>query len=175
MDTNQIPERLINYAAYQDGNRFLGMVDTKLPSIEPMTDTLSGAGIAGELETVVLGHFKSMTVSMKWRTIQKQQFALFKQGSHQIDLRGSSQVYDSGAGQYKTVPVRITLKLAPKKLDLGTFQAAKTTDTENEFEVMYLKIFVSGDEVLEIDKLNFICKISGEDILASVRDDLGIN
>ncbi|EIM4022106.1 phage major tail tube protein, partial [Salmonella enterica] len=29
-------------------------------------------------------------------------------------------------------------------------------------------------EVLEIDKLNYICIFNGEDILQTVRDDLGL-
>lgn len=172
--SNQIPERLINYTVYLEGNRAVGTADAKLPSIEAMTETVSGAGIAGELETPVLGHFKSMTTSIKWRTVTDNSVKLFSSRSHQIDLRGSQQVYDSGAGTYKTVPIRASMKLMPKKLDLGSLQVAKATDTENEFEVMYLKLFIDNKEVLEIDKLNFICSINGEDILASVRDDLGL-
>lgn len=170
----EVPERLINYTVYLEGNISTGTADVKLPSIEALTDSVGGAGIAGELDTPVLGHFKSMVTSIKWRTITKNTFKLFKQAAHQVDFRGSQQVYDSGAGKYKTVPVRVSMKLMPKKVDLGAFQMAKATDTENEFEVMYIKTFVDGDEVLEIDKLNFICKIDGEDILASVRDDLGL-
>jgi P2 family phage contractile tail tube protein len=66
------------------------------------------------------------------------------------------------------------MKLNPKKLDLGSLQVAKATDSENEFEVLYIKLFIDGKEVLEIDKLNFICIFDGEDILKTVRDDLGL-
>ena len=65
--SNQIPERLINFTVYGEGNRIIGVADAKLPSIEMMTETVSGAGIAGELESGTLGHFKPMTVSLKWR------------------------------------------------------------------------------------------------------------
>ncbi|WP_309455072.1 phage major tail tube protein [Escherichia coli] len=37
-----------------------------------------------------------------------------------------------------------------------------------------MKLFIDGKEVLEIDKLNFICIFDGEDILKTVRDDLGL-
>lgn len=56
----------------------------------------------------------------------------------------------------------------------SSLQVAKATDSENEFEVLYIKLFIDGKEVLEIDKLNFICIFDGEDILKSVRDDLGL-
>ena len=48
MANNQIPERLINFNIYKDGIRgVLGVADVELPSLEAMTDTLTGAGIAG--------------------------------------------------------------------------------------------------------------------------------
>lgn len=115
-----------------------------------------------------------MTTSIKWRTLTKDGLKLFVSGGHQVEFRGSQQIYDAGSGKYKTVPIRASMNLNPKKIDLGSLQVAKSTDTENEFEVLYLKLFIDGEEVAEIDKLNFICNINGSDILASVRDDLGL-
>ena len=58
---------------------------------------------------------------------------------------------------------------------MGSLQPGAATDSEQEFEVIYIKLFVDGDEVLEIDKYNFVCRINGNDLLASVRSDLGLN
>ncbi|STL59953.1 phage major tail tube protein [Escherichia coli] len=173
--SNQIPERLINFTVYGEGNRIIGVADAKLPSIEMMTETVSGAGIAGELESGTLGHFKPMTVSLKWRTLTSAGTKLFLSSSHQVDFRGSQPRFMmAGTGKYKTVSYSGFNEAKPKKLDLGSLQVAKATDSENEFEVLYIKLFIDGKEVLEIDKLNFICIFDGEDILKSVRDDLGL-
>ena len=43
------------------------------------------------------------------------------------------------------------------------------TDSETEFEVIYMKVLVNGKELIEIDKYNFIAKFDGKDQLASVR------
>jgi phage tail tube protein FII len=43
-----------------------------------------------------------------------------------------------------------------------------------EFEVQYLKLYVDGKEVAEIDKYNYIAKFGDDDALASVRADLGL-
>ncbi|MFJ1230860.1 phage major tail tube protein [Yersinia proxima] len=170
---NQIPERLINFRGYREGKYVIGIADVTLPSIEAITETLSGSGIAGELETPVLGHFKSMTVSIKWRTITKESIVLGSQESHQVTFRGAMQLYDAGTGKYKTSAVVVEMKIIPKKISLGNLQPAKPTEGENEFEVIYIKLSIDGDEVLEIDKLNFICAINGSDILQTVREDLG--
>ena len=55
--SNKIPERLIGFRVYNDNNDLLGIATVTLPMIEAMTDTVSGAGIAGEVESPVLGHY----------------------------------------------------------------------------------------------------------------------
>ena len=67
--TNQIPERLINFRCYRNGNDLLGVATVTLPQFQAMTDTVSGAGIAGEVETPVLGHYSSITATVSFRTI----------------------------------------------------------------------------------------------------------
>lgn len=171
---NPIPEKLINYRVYLEGRDLLGVADAQLPDLEPLTETVKGAGIAGEVESPVIGHFGSMTLTLNWRTIEKNVMVLSQPKSHALDLRGSQQVYDAGAGEYKTVPVRVVVRAMPKKTGMGKFEPGATTDTSNEFEVTYIKIFVSGRRELEIDKYNYICYISGKDFLAAVRSDLGL-
>ena len=89
-------------------------------------------------------------------------------------MRGSQQVYDAALGEYSSVPVRVSLRATPKSISLGSFEVGSTTDSETEFEVIYMKVLVNGKELIEIDKYNFIAKFDGEDKLASVRKDLGL-
>ena len=171
---NKVPERLINFRVYGEGNDLLGVANVELPSIEAMTDTVSGAGIAGEVESPILGHYGSMTTTFTWRTISADLTKLLSQKAHSLDLRGSQQVYDAALGEYSTVPVRVSLKAVPKSGSLGSFEVGSTTDSETEFEVLYIKVFVNNKELIEIDKYNYVAKFDGEDKLASVRKDLGL-
>lgn len=173
--TNQVPERLINFRVYNDSNDLLGVATVDLPEIESMSDTVSGAGIAGEVESPVLGHYSSMTTTFSWRTIEQAAMKLSVQKAHAVEVRGSQQVYDAANGEYKTVPVRASMRIVPKTVTLGTFEPGATTDTEQEFEVLYLKVFINGKTALEIDKFNYIAKFGDTDILASVRADLGLS
>lgn len=173
--TNQVPERLISFRVYNDSNDLLGIATVDLPEIEAMSDTVSGAGIAGEVESPVLGHYSSMTTTFTWRTIEKAAMKLSVQKAHAVEVRGAQQVYDAANGEYKTVPVRASMRIVPKTVTLGSFEPGSTTDTEQEFEVLYLKMYVDGKDVLEIDKFNYIAKFGDTDILASVRADLGLN
>ena len=172
--TNNVPERLIAFRVYGEGNDLLGTANATLPTIEPMTDTVTGAGIAGEIETPIMGHFGSMTVSLQWRTIEACAVKLAAFKAHNLDIRGSQQVYDAANGVYKTVPVRLALKALPKSVNLGSFETGSTTDSETELEVSYLNLYIDGKSVMEVDKFNYVCKFGDDDMLETVRQDLGI-
>lgn len=172
--TNQVPERLINFRVYNDSNDLLGVATVDLPELESMTDTVSGAGIAGEVETPVLGHYSSMTTTITWRTLEQAAMSLSAQKAHAIDVRGSQQVYDAANGEYTTKAIRVSMRVVPKNVSLGTLEPGATTDTEQEFEVLYLKVFIGGKSVCEIDKYNYIAKFGDTDTLASVRANLGL-
>lgn len=170
--STQIPERLTNFNAYNDGNKLVGTVDVEMPEIAYMTDTISGAGIAGEIETTVIGHLQSMTTTLTWRTVTKAAGVLAAPRVHAIELRGSQEVFDQAAGTKRAQPLRIAMRVQPKNLSLGSLEVGSTTGSESEFEVSYLKVALDGEEFIEIDKYNFICKIDGTDYLADVRDNI---
>ena len=172
---NQIIERVVNAAVFNEAGKFLGIASIDLPQIQAMADTVSGAGIAGEVESPVLGHFQAMTTTFHWRSIEPDAVALCEQRAHQVDCRASQQVTETATGESTTMPVRTTMKIIPKSFNMGSLQPGTATDSEQEFEVIYIKLFVDGAEVLEIDKYNFVCRINGNDLLASVRSDLGLN
>jgi P2 family phage contractile tail tube protein len=172
---NNVPERLINFRVYSDSKDFLGIASVELPELEAMSETVSGAGIAGEVESPLLGHYGSMTTTLTWRTIERNAMVLTEQRAHIIDVRGSQQIHDAANNLYTTSAVRAVMKVIPKTVSLGSFEPGATTDTEQEFEVTYLKLIIDKKVVVEIDKYNFKSVINGHDALASVRADLGID
>lgn len=174
MASIKMPERLINFRVYNGKNDLLGLASVDLPEIEAMSDTVAGAGIAGEVETPVMGHYGAMACSFSWNSITAEGMKLSKPGVHEIDIRGAQQMLDTASSKFGVVPVRLTLRVTPKTVTLGTFEPGATTDTEQEFEVLYLKMYVNDKEVIEIDKYNFVAKFGGDDALADVRRALGL-
>lgn len=167
-------EKLINFKIYNDSTDLLGIADAQLPDLEWITDTVSGAGIAGEVDSPALGHFKSMVLKLKWRSLTPNAASLAQSKAHHLDCRGSIQMFDPNTGEYKTCPVKCVVKGIPKKVGLGKFEMGKPLDNESEFECIYLKQWIDGEEKIEIDKYNFIAKVDGVDYLESVRSDLGV-
>lgn len=174
MTVNQIPERLVNYKVYNEKNDLFGVATVELPEVAFMSETVSGAGIAGEVESPTLGHTEAMSMSISWRTIEKAAIELATQEAHKLEIRGSQQVFDAGRGVYETVAVRVSATVVPKTFSLGSFEPGATTDTEQEFEVLVLRVYVGGKELFHHDKFNFVTKINGKDAFESVRKDLGM-
>ena len=172
--TNKVPERLTNYTAFLEGTDFLGTVDVELPTLEALTDTVKGAGIAGEVDSPTIGHYGSMTVKLNWRTITNEAIKLAGQRVHAIDFRGNQQIMNAGAGIYENQAVKVTVRGIPKNTELGKFEVGAATGSSNELEVTYLKIEIDGKRVVEIDKYNFIAFVNGEDALEKVRENLGL-
>ena len=55
----RVDESIINFALYEDANEYLGMAEVTLPELVSLTQEITGAGIAGNVEAVILGHFEA--------------------------------------------------------------------------------------------------------------------
>ena len=170
----QIPQNLINFTVYRDGSTFLGTADITLPSIEYLTDTIKGAGIAGEVEIPTIGNFGSMTVTLNWRTIAPEAIKLLAPVSHALDFRAVQQVFDVAGGTIGSQGFKVSIRAMPKKGDLGKLDVGAKTDSVTELEVSYIKVEIDGRNMLEIDKFNYKCVIDGVDYLADLRAKLGM-
>ncbi|KGE20640.1 phage major tail tube protein [Paenibacillus wynnii] len=169
-----IPERLTGYSVFRNGTERVGTSDVELPSLEALTDTVSGAGIAGEVDSPTIGHFGSMRATLNFRTLDIPMFKLSGPKSQALDFRGAQQVYDSSASEYKSIPVRVSVRGIPVNTTLGTFETNASTGSSIELECTYLMVMVDGVKVIEIDKYNYICFIDGVDHLAVVKQQLGL-
>ena len=158
----------------EGSSALLGVADIELPSLEYVTESMSGLGIAGELDTPVIGHFKAISLKLKWNTVNENAVILLAPKTHQLDIRASVQKFDAGNGEFGTDAVKRVARTVPKKFGVGKAEPGKKMDSETELEVNYLKLSQGGKELVEIDKLNFICTIAGTDYLAQVRGDLGM-
>lgn len=173
MAGNPIPSLLINAAVYEDGDERRGAGDVEISDLEYMTESLTGLGLAGEVDIPVLGHFASLTLKIKWNVVNKDSARLLEPKSHNLAIYGSIQEWNADAGTFAAKGCRIMCKATPKKSGIGTFEPAKKMEPESEFEITYLKMSIDGDEIIEIDKINFICRVNGTDYLADVRSQLG--
>lgn len=170
----QIPERLVNFQCYGGAAAaFLGMTDVELPSFEAMKETISGAGIAGEYESPVLGHFGSQKVKLKWRTATVAALGILAPVRQVFDIRGSVQLQDPMLGTLITQAFRVECTGQVTTQNLGKLEPGKVMGVESDVEIAVCRISVDNVPIIELDKFNMIFKVNGFDYLASVRRDLG--
>lgn len=170
-----IPEKLSNYMLYTDGSRTqTALVDVDLPELQFMTETISGAGIAGEIESITAGHTSHLTLGLNIRALIGEDFTLLEPRAYNLEIKAGIQSFDKTAGKIEQGKLSIFARGIPKTMSLGKVSVGKATDSKKEFAVDYLKVEYDGEEVLEIDKLNMICKIKGVDYLADLRAAMGM-
>lgn len=166
-------QSVINFAIYEDGKEYVGIAKATLPDLNSLTQSISGAGIAGNVEAVIVGHFDAMTLSLNFRTTTKQAIRLAEPRRHNIDMRVAQQNEDTVSGNLEIGKVKHIFTVVPKTFKGGAIAPASPTDGSGEYAVRYWKTYIDGKKTLEIDPLNFICEINGVDYLADVRSALG--
>ena len=170
-----IPEKIINYKCFIDGEMSpTALVDVDLPDIQFMSETISGAGIAGEIDSPTLGHFQNMEIGLNFRTLINQNFHNFTQKVYALEFRAATQSTDVVGGKIQTGKLKISTRVVPKNIALGKLEVGKPSGSNQKFACAYLKVEVDNETVLEIDKINMIFNVNGEDLLAEVRDAIGM-
>jgi len=159
---------------YLDGGRQVGTVDVTLPNVQMMTTEVKGAGIAGTIDSPVLGHTQSMTGTVNFRTVTSELRNLLQQRYQHIEFWGAVQTLDPATGQYVVKQHKIVWRATIKNNTLGNFNVGEAQGRSLEFEITYLKELFDNALVQEIDKLNYIHKVGGTDFLSSVRAAIGL-
>ena len=165
-----IPEVINNFNVYKSGNRLIGVTsEMTLPDIVSMTETISGAGLLGEYETVLLGHYSSIEQEIPFRILEDDIFTLANpMDVQEITLRGTQQISDRDAS-LKTQGMRIVERGRVKTFKQGTLKMGGQMGSSVVLEVFYILIEVNNEVKFELDKLNEVLKINGVDVMAQIK------
>jgi len=169
-----VAETLVAYRGYDENGELAGIADVELPELNYITRELKGAGIAGVIDLPIFGHFESLTAVINWRTMIHDSIKLMRPGRRMLEFRSASQIQDAGTGEYVVSAEKVTLGVLVKKGTMGKREVGEGSESNNEFEVTYIKIVQDNETILEIDKLNYICTIDGLDYMQEVRQALGL-
>lgn len=166
-----IATKINAYNAYLDGSKLIGLADeVTLPDFEAMTETLSGAGLLGEIDEPLLGHFKSIEMEIPFRTLNNDIFKLANaQSNVNVTLRMSTQTLNESDMKTDFIPSRVVIKGKNKSFSGGKVKQGNGTGSSIKIEVMYILIEVNGKSKFELDKINFVYKVDGKDLLDKVR------
>ena len=159
---------------YVDGTTsLLGQLsEVKLPDIALATSEHKGLGMFGTVE--LPSGIGALVMALKWSGFYADAKKLganpFK--SRRIQIRANHETYDEG-GRIAEVALVITVAGSWKKAGGDTFKGQEASDTDDEVTCTYLKCELDGVELYEIDVINNIYKVDGEDLLENMRKNLG--
>ena len=162
------------FNVYLNGGEPLGTATVELPEFEYLTETLTGAGLGGELEVPVVGLFKSMTAKLTFNKRTSNFIKLMAPTGHQLDLRLSTQGFNPSDSKFTHTAERIVLRTIPKKGTIGKLEVGKPQGNEIEFGVTYVKLVIDGKDSIEYDKLNYKYVVDGTDYMAEIRKNIGM-
>jgi len=164
---------IIDFAVYEDSVEFVGMANVQLPDKNQKVVTMNGAGIGGDVEVPVPGHYDAMTLTLSFRTYTQKLATLREHRLHQIELRIAQQNEDPTAGKLTVDPVKHIFVVVPKSASGGTVAPASPGDANITFSVRYWATYINDKKVDEIDQLNRIDVVNGIDYNEPVRKALG--
>jgi uncharacterized protein len=166
--------RVTNANIYVNGANWLGRAEeVKLPDINHMVSEHKALGMVGKVE--MFSGIDKMEASIKWNSLYADvlKTAANPTEPFQLQVRTNIEQYEGNTriaqepgvyyitGQFKNVPT-------------GTFKQHDNVELESKLTVWAVKFEVGGAAIYEVDVLNNIYKVDGEDLLADYRSNLGI-
>lgn len=166
-----IPEVIHDFNLYLGGNKLGGVTgEVALPDFEAVTETISGAGILGEFESVIAGRYGSMEQEVPFRVINEDMFKLIDPTVPvELTLRGAIQQTVKATGAVDYIGMRVVFRGRSKKIAIGTVKQGGPMDSSIALELTYILIEMDGKSKVELDKINGVFKINGVDLLAKVH------
>ncbi len=176
MGALNLPNVLKDANVYIDGADFLGKAEIELPKVAQEIVEHEGMGVSGKVEFPLPGITDKMEGKIKFNSFNGDALKRFYYASQaqQIDAWGSVQSYNKQSGTMDEFPVRVTIRGFFKEVDLPPFKKAQKDGPEVSYSAVYYKLVVNGEEVVEIDPLNYIYKVGGVDLLEKTRANLGM-
>ena len=92
---NTIPTKINRYNVYNKGNRLLGVgEEMALPDFEPSSETVTGAGILGEIDDPTVGYFGNQELEIPFRLLDKETADMMDMTKAvQLEIRGAVDLF----------------------------------------------------------------------------------
>ena len=168
----KIPQVVNRYNLYRKGTKLVGLTgEVELPAVTMVTDTLEGAGTGGNMDIPVIGLTENIDIQIPFMSLTKDLFSLANPGeAGDLTLRGAIQGTDPATGKISYTSIAISMRGTVKEITPGTVKSGGKMESSVTMTLSYYKIALDGETVLEIDKLNNVFVVNGDDVLKEVRD-----
>lgn len=169
-----MPRKLKNLNLFNDGNSYLGVAKSvTLPALGRKMEAYRGGGMNGPVKAD-LG-MSDDGIQFEWKTggldlISLRQFGAVNASSVALRFSGPYQQDDTG----EVSNVEVVVRGRHETIEMGDAQPGEDTEHSMTTTCSYYKLTVDGEEIIEIDLLNFVENVNGVDMLEKHRTGMGI-
>ncbi len=170
-DYTKIPEVINDFNAYNRGNKLIGVSgEISLATLTALTQTVSGAGILGEYDASIIGHFSNIDQELPFHMLDEDAAALMAPGSPiDVTFRAAEQLKSRADATVSYKGMRFAIKGQSKEFKPGTLKQGAQMDASVTVACTYILFEVDGKKLFELDKLNGVYIINGQDQLAAIK------
>lgn len=162
-----LPRKLKNFMVFNDGNAYMGQVpEADLPALTRKMEEYRAGGMNGpiKLDHGMEGLEFNWTMAGFERTLLAQWGTLTHNGVL-LRFAGAIQTDDETTAQ----ALEVVMRGRHEEINFGTAKAGDNTQIKVKSTLSYYKLSMNGEVMIEIDFVNMIENVGGEDRLASVR------
>jgi P2 family phage contractile tail tube protein len=166
----QIPKILKNFTLFVDGRGLAGTIDTlTLPTLTTKMEEVRAGGMDAPIEHDM--GMEKLEASFDLLEFNPDIIALYGLASADKQLTARGAMRADGAD---AVAIVVNMTGNVKQFEPGDWKAGDATKPKFSVGLRYYKLTIGGRELIEIDKVNMIRKINGQDQLASTRTAMGV-
>ena len=140
---------------FVEGIKIDGVTKVIVPEYTPITTTIKGTGISGEIDIPIRGKFPSITMKLIVLNSLKEH-VLRQSGLLLIRLKANFQYLNMQTGQPMNIPLEITAKALFKSKTSTAFEVGGSIEEEYTYEIISWTELHQGVPMFVMDKLNGI-------------------
>lgn len=170
-----LPRKLKYMNVFLDGHSYQGVAKSiTLPKLTRKLENYRGAGMNGSAPVdlgldddalaveITLGGFPDAAIWALYAAVSTDKVPIRFAGSYQRDDTGEMQA------------VEVVLRGRQKEIDIGECKMGEDSEAKIAVACTYFKLTLAGEELVEIDTVNFIEKVNGIDRLEQHRRNIGL-
>ena len=138
-------------------------VKVTLPDVKWKTDTLTGAGVGGDINVPLVGLAEPMSVQVDLRSVGKSNVpVLLKPGARKLEIRYNQDKMMLD-GSFKRINTKVFMTALGTGVSNGSVQRGNSTDGNATLSVYRIRWVEDGEELYLLDQANPTLRINGVD------------
>ncbi|MGL6112681.1 MAG: phage major tail tube protein [Rubrivivax sp.] len=167
-----LPRKLKNMNVFYNGENFIGQAaEVTLPKLARKMEAWRGGGMTGEVK-IDMG-MEALELEATYGGLMAEMyrdFGIAKIDGVMLRFAGAYQRDDTDAVD----AVEIVMRGRHEEIDPGNAKAGDDTSFKVKSALSYYKLSINNETLVEIDLINMIERVNGEDRLAQQRKAIGL-